>query len=157
MHAVRVNIKYVPFLINFDIDINAQNRKGSTVLGFAMNRSCYEGLADMLLDKGANVNIRNNDGNTVLHSATNHLYKTEFLLQRGANPYIVNIYNDSPIHHISVRLPHCYLLRRIPKVAPLVVLCLWIIDETRAYDEKIKKEISEHPRPLFQYPKWLLD
>lgn len=79
------------------VDINGRNRSGNTVLyqvlrsNWCKNEKQIE-LLKILLNKKANINIQNEDDNTVLHLAArlNHQKIVELLLYYGADMYIQN-------------------------------------------------------------------
>lgn len=56
----------------------------------------------MLLDAGADVNLKNVEGYTPLHAAARLLKRTavELLLTRGANPTLLNAEDRQPVHSL---------------------------------------------------------
>lgn len=72
--------------------INDRAFNGNTALHFAIIRN-NTSIIRLLLDKGANINAINNDGDTPLHIALKYNVSMpiiEYLLIRGANPNILN-------------------------------------------------------------------
>ncbi len=55
-------------MLRYDVDVNAQNKQGETPLLVAV-REGYDDIAKALIAAGANVNIRNAQGQTLLHLA----------------------------------------------------------------------------------------
>ena len=72
--------------INFDADVNAQNKDGDTPLMIATEYG-YIGLVKLLLDSGADVNAQNKHGKTPLNIASYdcHSEIVKLLLNSGAN------------------------------------------------------------------------
>lgn len=56
----------------------------------------------MLIEKGANVNAQNNDGNTVIFSCV-YPEGTELLLKAGASVDILNKNGESALHYAARR------------------------------------------------------
>ncbi|KJV74926.1 ankyrin repeat-containing protein 13 [Orientia tsutsugamushi] len=96
--------------------VDMQNNKGQTSLHLASTRPhTYQGasallskeslsIAQALLTHGANVNLEDEDGNTVLHYATNHFHHkeiTEILLNHGANVNAQNNVGDTALHRAA--------------------------------------------------------
>ncbi|CAL4065137.1 unnamed protein product, partial [Meganyctiphanes norvegica] len=66
-----------------------------------LHQAAYWGrleTAQMLLEEGADVNVRNNEGRTPLHWAAmrGHVDMVKLLLDNGANPNLTNIYSRTP-------------------------------------------------------------
>jgi len=82
-------------------DVNAQNVFGHTVLyRFSDNYDGrHTGLMQFLLDHGADVHHRANNGETPLHEATATVSVKimKLLLEAGADPRALNIYNKTPL------------------------------------------------------------
>lgn len=85
-------------LIQSGEDVNAQDRNGWTPLHFAAQAGSI-GAVELLIDAGADINLRNSDGNTALWVATMNSYHgtqvIELLLKKGANPKEKNNYGNS--------------------------------------------------------------
>lgn len=64
---------------------------------------CSE-IVEYLLDKGVNVNIKNNDGDTPLHLAVklNDFAVTKLLLDYHAKIDVVNNKNETPVDYAKV-------------------------------------------------------
>ena len=81
---------------NPDININVQNKDGYTALMFAASNDFTDNVAtvELLLSKGADTNLKNKNGETLLLQATSDAYFIysseiiEILLSAGANPNI---------------------------------------------------------------------
>ena len=75
------------FMNHPDVDVNIKNYYGQTALMLACNYGTIE-LVDELLEKGADINDQDKDGNTVLYYTQNSLLIP--LLERGADETIKN-------------------------------------------------------------------
>ena len=87
----------IEYFLSHDFDINSSiNSDGDTALII----STYLGKKDLLkyfIDKKANVNIRNSNGNTALFEAVFNPELTNILLEAGADPNIKNNQLLSPL------------------------------------------------------------
>ncbi len=88
---------------------------GETPLVMAVVRRHFE-LAEMLLEKGANINDQNAEGNTALHVAASRYdnVTTKFLLDHGANVNLKNKWEKTPLGQLSER-------ERVAEAAKLLV------------------------------------
>ena len=80
------------------IDVNANSKLGS-----ALHRAALRGhsdIAKLLTDKGANVNLKSESGDTALHYAVrkNHINIVEILLKNGADINIKGFRGLVPLH-----------------------------------------------------------
>ncbi|MBO4405988.1 MAG: ankyrin repeat domain-containing protein [Alphaproteobacteria bacterium] len=89
------------------IDINAQDKYGCTALMLAANNGHY-GMVQLLLEHGADVNIKSNKGNTALMAAVVNRGRygmLQLLLEHGADPNIrQGSENDSPLIFVIKRM-----------------------------------------------------
>ncbi len=60
-----LGLKFITLLIDFNADINLKDSKGDTALFIAVAKRRFEELR-VLIDRGGNINHRNNSGHTVL-------------------------------------------------------------------------------------------
>ncbi|AKD04492.1 ankyrin repeat domain-containing protein [Pontibacter korlensis] len=106
-------LKAASLLLNNGADVNAQDINGKTALHYVVSSSrirteFYEleqvQLLDTLLAHGANPNIKDKEGNTVLAQALHAtigqhigIMELERLLQSGANPNVVNNEGKTPL------------------------------------------------------------
>ncbi len=131
------SVQIMKFLLDNGVDINAKDFEGKTALDYAL-REGNNRAADFLLernakvsvhddvliplaedgnieriqfflDKGADINAKDKDGNTALHSAAHYgrIDTIKFLLDKGANVSARNNDNDTPIIRI------CYGLSKV--------------------------------------------
>ena len=81
-------------------DVNARDPdSGRTPLHFAVENSDCE-VVEQLLERGADVNVREKTGNTPLHFAAigNASEVAELLLYRGADVKVQDIVGNTPLH-----------------------------------------------------------
>jgi len=83
--------------VNISIDAK-EYKKGNTALHCAVEKRNLA-LTFLLLELGANPNIRNYEGQTPLHLAIqrNQIFYAEKLLKHNADPTIVDSYGESPL------------------------------------------------------------
>lgn len=82
-----------------DINIKNYNYCKNTILHLACSYN-YMPVINVLLENGADINIKNDDGNTSLHIACNFdLYDIALkLIEAGADVNLVNNNNNTPLH-----------------------------------------------------------
>ena len=80
--TVKINL-----LLQSGVDINSQHKTtGTTVLMIASSYYYYDGIVQYLIEKGANVNLQDNDGKTaLLWAASNSLPNAKILVANDAN------------------------------------------------------------------------
>ncbi len=92
------NLEVVQKLIEYDADINAEDKDGWTVLYWASEGRYFKDgfVLRLLLELGADVNARARDGSTPLHRASEHLVafstasaRIQFLVNRNTVTFIV--------------------------------------------------------------------
>jgi ankyrin repeat protein len=74
-------------------DLDAQDVRGYAALHYAVESTSLKMLRQ-LVECGANVNIRNGDGNTPLH-----LFVIQLIIENTANVNITNAFGETPLHH----------------------------------------------------------
>jgi ankyrin repeat protein len=81
-------LKLASVLMEYDLPLNKPNEKGQTVLYKEVAQKNYDAI-DFLLQAGADINIPDLDGRTVLFDAildgTSNIKMTEYLIKQGAN------------------------------------------------------------------------
>merc|ERR1711871_1422994 len=90
--------------LNANFDINAENEEGNTLLLVAC-QNANRRMAELLIHRRAAINHQNAHGNTALHFAM--AFDTsgelgEFLIEKGADDTIENIYGLSPYDGLTV-------------------------------------------------------
>jgi ankyrin repeat protein len=90
----------VPYLLAFDVDINNQDlRTKSTALHYTLARPRRD-LAELLLEKGADVNIVDKYGNgalwTALFNAAKDYSLVKKIVEKGGDPHHKNKVGKSP-------------------------------------------------------------
>ena len=65
-------------------DVNVKNDRGLTALHYAAGAGHKE-IAEFLISKGADLNVRDNDGSSPLHNATDYKEIVELLIAKGAD------------------------------------------------------------------------
>jgi len=86
-------------------DINGKDNMGTTPLQISLMRKALvlAHLPELLIDKGADVNAKNNDGNTALHETARfgYLEITRKLLDKGTDVNVKNNDGFTPLHSAS--------------------------------------------------------
>jgi len=103
-------------LLEHGADLHGKTRySGETPLAMAVLRRHFE-LAEVLLEKGANINDQDAEGNTALHVAASRYdnVTTKFLLDHGANVNLKNKHGKTPLGQLSER-------ERVAEAAKLLV------------------------------------
>lgn len=123
--ALRLNgqdtLAILDLLLSFGADINAQDRLGTSLLIKAV---CYQSLRDKsdfshikhLLDRGADLHIRDYEGKSLLHyaasthdlgtpllSSTESPTKLDYLVNLGLDPRCVDYCGNTLLHELALR------------------------------------------------------
>ena len=93
------DIKRLKSTLRFVRNINFMDDTRATALHFAASRG-YNDIAQLLLSKGASIEVVDNYNDTPLHHAVwyGHTSTVELLLSKGASIEAVNKYNYTPLH-----------------------------------------------------------
>lgn len=98
----RRRMAYLPIFLQKSYDVNLKNSRGETLLMM----SCHPDVIDCLLNAGAVVNIRDNEGNTALHHAVKpkkfisemmRAKVVQLLISKGADVNIKNHMNENAL------------------------------------------------------------
>lgn len=98
------------------LHINVQCKYGMTALNTACDHNSYK-IVNFLIEKGANVNIPNNNGNSPLHTiCKKRIDKIEYniielLLQKGADVNAQNNDGQTPLHLIMEYCPQYMMIK----------------------------------------------
>ena len=88
-------------LISEGVYINYGDDNGRTAFFHALAKYHYD-IADYLLSKGANINARDNENQTLMHIICDNNYckceLLEYLISHGANKDLKDIYGQTPLH-----------------------------------------------------------
>ncbi|CAG9853684.1 unnamed protein product [Phyllotreta striolata] len=91
-------LQIVQYLVNHeDVRINTRNFQGQTALFCAVRLGYYE-LSKLLIEKGANVNLPDNEEVTPLHKSVQFPDIAHLLIKNGANINVVDYSDDTPLH-----------------------------------------------------------
>ncbi|UWX11127.1 CRPV-018 [Crowpox virus] len=93
--STRGHASVIKYLLDIGIRFKANNR-GETPLHRAASVGSLE-LIELFLSYGVNVDIKDKIGNTPLFYALHYPYVVKALLEKGANPNIVNIRGITPL------------------------------------------------------------
>ena len=107
MRSYKVHIEAINFLLEAGVDINAQSKKGLTPLMVACEKGHFS-IFPYLIDHGANPNIVDEDGQTVLHYLAKiplGLYPFKILLDCGMNINLATKNNETPFILLMKRKP----------------------------------------------------
>jgi ankyrin repeat protein len=102
---VEPDFKITRELLNLGEDVNAKNLRGETPIAIVAGDDTYGGegkrleIVKLLLEKGAIINARTNEGVTALMAAAIHgnTNTVKFLLDNGANPNIADRDEFTPL------------------------------------------------------------
>jgi ankyrin repeat protein len=102
--VVAGNVDILALLIEHGADVEGRSR--SINGGTPLHRAAWDGRLEVgqsLLDRGANINSRNNSGNTPLSYAVinKHVEFVRMLLERGAVIDGQDIYGNTPLHRAA--------------------------------------------------------
>jgi ankyrin repeat protein len=104
MIAFSGDLEVARLLIDHGADLNVRD-KGcyGTVLQMSINMAPNDGMAKLLVEKGAKVDQKFTCGNTELHLATLKGYSNlvRLLLEHGANPNVANDYNHTALYYAT--------------------------------------------------------
>jgi ankyrin repeat protein len=93
----------IKYLISKNVLVNIQNDEGIAPLHLA----CYKENAELLFHAGADINLKDNNGNTPLHilaaDGEENIEVVEYLLSIGANKEIKNNSNKTPLDISKLR------------------------------------------------------
>ena len=107
--SVTRNIDTIRFFLERGADVDAVDEDHSTLLHFASYHG-RGGVARVLLEHGANINVRNGKDQTPLHQALvgiknynedSHLYLIQLLLEHGADVDALDNDHSTPLHLAS--------------------------------------------------------
>ena len=116
--AKQGNITIVKCLLNYDLNLDAQDADGKTALQYATMHNQYEMVA-LPLQYRAKVDVQDNKGHTALHCAAieGHGLVGELLLKYGASVYMMDEWKLSPLHYAAAQ-GDPFLLERILRKQP---------------------------------------
>lgn len=104
------NEDVILFLLDQEMDINTSTPDGWTPL-FIAARDGQSEAAKLLVFKGADLNAQTNLGSTALAMVVTQTYPSEkarlnlleYMLKRGANPNIQDIYHHTPLYYAKMK------------------------------------------------------
>lgn len=93
----------VKFLLKHKCDVNAQTRRLRAPLHYATYNNTPTEILALLIDNGADIEIKDDDNATALMWACylNNMKATQFLINKGANVYTCDIFGGSPLEWAS--------------------------------------------------------
>ncbi|ELT88757.1 hypothetical protein CAPTEDRAFT_70103, partial [Capitella teleta] len=101
------NVEMVKMLLVMGAEIDKRDKQGRTALQTALAVShpsselTLKRIVEILVAKGANVNVKADRGDTPLHMAADREYLSiaEHLIEQGADPNAVNDEGNTPLHY----------------------------------------------------------
>ena len=102
--TINGDLDKVKLLVKNGININFQEEEtNQNALMYALSGNTQPEIAKFLIEKGADLNLRDIMGDTcLLYSSTaGNTEMVKLLLKKGANPKILNDFNVSPLHEAS--------------------------------------------------------
>lgn len=94
-------VEFIEFLISVGADIHAKNDYGET----ALHRAGSTEVAELFLDKGIAIDVKDNDGGTPLHAMADrgkyYVETAEFLISQGADVNAKDKKGKTPLHVAS--------------------------------------------------------
>lgn len=104
------NAKIILFLLEQQMNINSITPEGWTPL-FIATRDGRADAAKVLVFSGADLNAQTNLGTTALTMVVTQDYPTEkerldlleYMLKRGADPNLTDVYNHTPLYYAQVK------------------------------------------------------
>ena len=94
------NIDFIKKLLEYNPSLNLLDKLGKSAMHYAARNKYFE-IAAMLLQSGADIDLRDSYGNTPLNEAVftskGDGSMIKFLLQRGADRNLENYYGVSPL------------------------------------------------------------
>lgn len=108
--AYKGHYHLVEMLIKKSADVNG-HKEYATPLFWAVRYNRVD-IAKLLVDNGADVNLKNTKGQTVLFISA-RLKITKFLLENGADPKVSDISGNTPLHGIGTHKMHKEAIRTI--------------------------------------------
>lgn len=97
------NLKFLKFMFEYaEPDLEHKNEIGETPIFGNLRHSCNLDVLNYLIEKGANVNAQNNEGNTMLFESF-FPRGTEILLSSGASVNILNKKGQTALHYAVMR------------------------------------------------------
>ena len=88
-------------LLSHDCDVNAQDKDGNAPAHLLAMRKHQNGLEEFV-SKGANVNLRNNNGETCLHLAADNAGSVQCLLQYGSDVNVTTNNAQTALHSFFI-------------------------------------------------------
>ena len=104
--AQGLRYKRVEESLNLGFPLDSRDNKGNTLL-MIISQAGHRKLAELLILRGASVNLQNHKGNTALHFAMEQDPEGilgEYLLDHGADDTIVNKYGNTPYQGTTKRV-----------------------------------------------------
>ena len=94
----------ISYLLDKKIDINIKTTSGATALHEAVRKGDYQ-IVNMLVKAGADVNARDANNNTPLHTGIpveTHKEIASLLMTSGADPNLRDDHGDTPLHIVII-------------------------------------------------------